>query len=112
MFGKTVMRLLRIALIPLVPGLLIFSYLWAIDAHVNLATVVPNFFAELAAGALGGGNSAVRFCRRLFYPVYFLLFSLPIIAYALNERRHWLHLLSGFTIMHFGVVIGIVMQDD
>lgn len=106
------MRLLRVILIPLIPGLLVFSYLWGMDADVNLATVVPNFFAERAAGVFGGGNAAVRFCRRLFFPGYLLLLSLPLIAYSLSGKRQWLRLLSSLAILHIAVGIGIVLQDD
>ena len=106
------MRFLRVILVPIIPGLMVFFYLWAIDGDANLATCVPNFFAELAAGALGGGNSAIRLCRRLFFPLYLLLFLFPVVAYSLSPKRQWLDVLFGLAVLHVAFAVGIVLQDD
>jgi hypothetical protein len=106
------MRVLRVILIPIVPGLMVFFYLWAIDGDANLATCVPNFFVELAAGALGGGNSAIRLCRRLFFPLYLLLFLCPLIAYSLSPKRQWLQVLFSLAVVHLALTVGIMLQDD
>jgi hypothetical protein len=103
------MRLLRIILIPLVPGLFAFSYIWVVDGGGDFFTSVPHLFAGLAAGATGVDG---RLLTRLLIPAYLLLFLLPAAAYAVVPKRGWLHALGGLGVLHLIMVAGIMLQDD
>ena len=71
------MRFFRLILIPLVPRLFAFSYVWVVDGGGDLFTCVPRFLAEWVAEA---GHVNVSVLRRVLIPGYLLLFAIPIIA--------------------------------
>jgi len=103
------MRFLRIILIPLVPALFVFSYIWVVDGGGDIFTCVPHFVAGLTAGAT---NINVSLLRRVLIPGYLLLFVFPVVAYSLRPKRGWLQALGVLGVLHLVLVAGIVSQDD
>jgi hypothetical protein len=103
------MRFLRILLIPLVPGLFVFSYVWVVDGGGDFFTCVPRLLAELTAGAT---HMSVSLLRRVLIPGYLLLFVFPVVAYSLRPKRGWLQALGVLGAFHLILVGGIVLQDD
>jgi len=103
------MRFLRLILIPLVPGLFAFSYVWVVDGGGDLFTCVPRLLAELVADA---GHVNVSVLRRVLIPGYLLLFVIPIIAYSIRPKPGWLRALGVLTLLHVMTIGGIVLQDD
>ena len=103
------MRYLRVILIPLVPGLFVFSYIWVVDGGGDVFTCVPGILAELAARAVNLDGSLLR---RVFIPTYLLLFLCPVVGYSLKPRRQWLQAVAVLSVLHIICVIGIVLQDD
>lgn len=103
------MRFLRLILIPLVPGLFAFSYVWVVDGGGDLFTCVPRFLAELVAKA---GHVNVSVLRCVLIPGYLLLFAIPIIAYSLRPKPGWLRALGVLALLHVMTIAGIVLQDD
>jgi hypothetical protein len=109
-FGdNTTMNLLRLILIPLVPGLFAFSYVWVVDGGGDLFTCVPRFLAGLMADSTQIDASVLR---RVLIPGYLLLFVLPIIAYSLRPKPRWLQAIGVLAFSHFITVGGIILQDD
>jgi hypothetical protein len=108
--GETAsMRFLRIILIPVVPGLFAFCYIWVVDGGGDFFTCVPRFFAELIAGAT---DMNVSLLRRMLIPGYLLLFVFLLVAYSLRPKRGWLQALGVLGLLHLILVGGIVLQDD
>lgn len=103
------MRILRIALVPLFPGMFAFSYVWVVDGGGELFTCVPDLLAQFTQRVTGIDPLSFR---RVLIPGYLLLFSVPIIAYAAKPKRGWLRVLGAFGLVHILVVGGLVLQDD
>jgi hypothetical protein len=103
------MKLLRLILIPLVPGLFSFSYVWVVDGGGDLFTCVPRFLAGLMADLTQIDASVLR---RVLIPGYLLLFAFPIIAYSLRPKRRWLQAIGVLAFSHFITVGGVILQDD
>ena len=101
--------MLRIVLIPVVPGLFVFAYIWVVDGGGDIFTCVPILLARWTAAWIDWRSSLLR---RAFIPAYLLIFVLPIIAYSLKPKRAWLQLLATFGVIHLLFVVGIILQDD
>lgn len=103
------MRFLRLILIPLVPGLFAFSYIWVVDGGGDLFTCVPQFVAGLMAHST---HVSISLLRRVLIPGYLLLFVGPVIAYSLHPTRRWLQAFAVLALIHVVTVGGIALQDD
>ena len=96
--------MLSISLIPLIPGLFVFSYIWVVDGGGDFFTCVPILLARWTAGWIHLESSLLR---RVFIPAYLLMFVLPIIAYSLKPKRAWLRTWAALGVMHFLFVLGL-----
>jgi hypothetical protein len=105
----TLTRLLHTILIPLIPGLFLFSYVWVVDGGGDLFTCVPRSVAELTAEAT---NMNVSLLRRVLIPGYLLLFVFPLVGYSMRPKRRWLQALGLLGLLHLILVGGLVLQDD
>ena len=103
------MRILRILLVPLIPGLFVFSYVWVVDGGGDFFTCVPRLLDELTAGVT---HMNVSLLRRMLIPGYLLLFVLPLVAYSFRPKRGWLQALGVLGAFHLILVGGILLQDD
>ena len=104
------MRMLRVCLIPVIPGLFVFAYIWVVDGGGDIFTCVPILFARWLAGWLQWESSLLL--RRAFISAYLLMFVLPIIAYSLKPKKVWLQTWATIGVIHLLFVFRIILQDD
>ena len=104
------LRLVRLFVGTLVPGLFAFSYIWVVDGGGDWIVCVPRTLAGLLAGRWTGVG--VPELRAFFIPGYLFLLMLPLMSYCVKPKRICLVVGFSLALVHLLFVLGIILQDD